>query len=183
MEVFIKHQRGRRQRTWDISQYTVHMAGHNGRPYCKNGRPDCLPDGRLSPRGWRQINDCDPMLISCKSCLQRLERDALETSLEPLASLQPKAFPSDCDWYWLVELRYAESLRYAHLCLAAVFASSLTDEEITTYQQSGFFQPSQCWRLWRILVSYELWIDPAILGLQEPTSPTGRKQSDGSRFH
>jgi hypothetical protein len=84
--------------------------------------------------------------ITCKTCLDRLDRLAIETGIEDVAagSLQTE---QKVHWHLLQEISAQTSLSDAHSYLAWTCASLLSEEEIVTYQQHHLFLPNQCQRL------------------------------------
>jgi len=159
MEAYIKHQRGPHVGTWDPSSYTIHVA-RKGRTLCKNGHPDGPADGSLSPRGWRYQTDCSPQLVSCTSCLQRIERDAVE------AAQAPRTHHYQDPLFWIKKLHSATTLRQAHHYLSLACTPYLTEYDLATYRQYGLFSPQQCLRLLHVLNDHGFPVNALILGFE-----------------
>jgi hypothetical protein len=148
MDIYIKHERGR-VGTWSTDLCIGHVA-RNGRPLCKNGHPDGQLGGPISARGWRWVRGASMCDITCKSCRSRLDRLAIETSMQDAEEGSSQREPK-VHWQHLQKIAATTSLEEAHLYLAWACASLLNEEEIMTYQQHRLFLPHQCQRLLGLL--------------------------------
>jgi len=175
MEAFIKHQRGPHVGTWSEQSFTVHVA-RKGATLCKNGHPDGPADGSLSPRGWRYQKDCSPQLVSCTSCLQRIERDAVEAAQAP----RTHHYQDPC--FWIKKLRSATTLRQAHHYLSLACTPYLTEHDLATYRQYGLFSPEQCLRLLHVLNDHGFPVNALILGFEQVPPFKPRQRRMGQRL-